>query len=85
MFFLPSHSTLQVEEKVNKQQKKYLLQEQLKIIKRELGLEKDDKEAIGERFRKRVEELKVPKHAMEVIEEELSKLAFLDPHSSEFK
>lgn len=70
---------------MNKQQKKYLLQEQLKIIKRELGLEKDDKEAIGERFRKRVEELKVPKHAMEVIEEELSKLAFLDPHSSEFK
>ena len=30
---------LQVEEKVNKMQRNYLLQEQLKIIKRELGLE----------------------------------------------
>ena len=29
----------EVEEKVNKMQRKYLLQEQLKIIKRELGLE----------------------------------------------
>ena len=30
---------LQVEEKVNKMQRRYFLQEQLKIIKRELGLE----------------------------------------------
>lgn len=29
----------QVEEKVNKMQRRYFLQEQLKIIKRELGLE----------------------------------------------
>lgn len=32
-------SMLQVEEKVNKMQRRYFLQEQLKIIKRELGLE----------------------------------------------
>lgn len=32
-------SYLQVEEKVNKMQRRYFLQEQLKIIKRELGLE----------------------------------------------
>ena len=31
------HNNVQVEEKVNKQQKKFLLHEQLKIIKRELG------------------------------------------------
>ena len=30
---------LQVEEKVSKMQRRYFLQEQLKIIKRELGLE----------------------------------------------
>ncbi|KAJ7365796.1 Lon protease mitochondrial [Desmophyllum pertusum] len=74
----------EVEEKVNKQQKKYLLQEQLKIIKRELGLEKEDKDAVGEKFRERVKGLNVPKHAEEVIEEELTKLAYLDAHSSEF-
>ena len=31
------------------------------------------------------QELVVPKHVMEVIEEELGKLSFLDAHSSEFK
>ena len=79
------YSCWQVEEKVNKQQKKFLLQEQLKIIKRELGLEKEDKDAVGEKFRARIKDLIVPSHAEEVIEEELSKLAFLDTHSSEFK
>ncbi|KAK2559264.1 Lon protease-like protein [Acropora cervicornis] len=74
----------EVEEKVNKQQKKFLLQEQLKIIKRELGLEKEDKDAVGEKFQARIKDLIVPSHAEEVIEEELSKLAFLDTHSSEF-
>lgn len=74
----------EVEEKVNKQQKKYLLQEQLKIIKRELGLEKEDKDAVGEKFRERIKDRNVPKHAEEVIEEELAKLAYLDTHSSEF-
>lgn len=83
--YLISLLFIQVEEKVNKQQKKYLLQEQLKIIKRELGLEKEDKDAVGEKFRERIKDLNVPKHAEEVIEEELTKLAYLDAHSSEFK
>ena len=38
LFFFPLLS-VQVEEKVNKMQRRYLLQEQLKIIKKELGLE----------------------------------------------
>ena len=36
----------QVEEKINKDQRKYFLMEQLKSIKKELGLEKDDKSAL---------------------------------------
>lgn len=43
-----------VEEKIKQQHRKYLLQEQLKIIKKELGIEKDDKEAVGEKFRERL-------------------------------
>ncbi|XP_014670339.1 PREDICTED: lon protease homolog, mitochondrial-like [Priapulus caudatus] len=74
----------EVEEKVKQTHRKYMLQEQLKIIKKELGLEKDDKDAIEEKFRERLKELVVPPHVMEVIDEELNKLAFLDPHSSEF-
>jgi Lon-like ATP-dependent protease len=74
----------EVEDKVNNVQRKYFLQEQLKIIKKELGLEKDDKDAIAEKFRERIKDLVLPEAVEEVIEEELSKLSFLDNHSAEF-
>ncbi|XP_069505698.1 lon protease homolog, mitochondrial [Ambystoma mexicanum] len=74
----------EVEEKIKQTHRKYLLQEQLKIIKKELGLEKEDKDAIEEKFRERLNSLVVPAHVMEVIDEELNKLGLLDNHSSEF-
>uniref|UniRef100_A0A674B0S7 Lon protease homolog, mitochondrial n=1 Tax=Salmo trutta TaxID=8032 RepID=A0A674B0S7_SALTR len=74
----------EVEEKIKLTHRKYLLQEQLKIIKKELGLEKEDKDAIEEKFRERLKERTVPQHIMDVINEELNKLSLLDNHSSEF-
>lgn len=74
----------EVEEKVRTLNRKYMLQEQLKVIKKELGLEKDDKDAIAEKYRARLKDLVVPKDVMDVIEEELTKLGLLDNHSSEF-
>ncbi|XP_054286467.1 lon protease homolog, mitochondrial-like isoform X1 [Macrosteles quadrilineatus] len=74
----------EVEEKVKQQHRKYILQEQLKVIKKELGMEKDDKDAIGDKFRERIKEMKVPTAVMEVLEEELLKLSMLESHSSEF-
>ncbi|XP_071756244.1 lon protease homolog, mitochondrial [Centroberyx gerrardi] len=74
----------EVEEKIKQTHRKYLLQEQLKIIKKELGLEKEDKEAIEEKFRERLKDRIVPQHIMDVINEELNKLGLLDNHSSEF-
>ncbi|KAL7855256.1 hypothetical protein SRHO_G00174460 [Serrasalmus rhombeus] len=74
----------EVEEKIKQTHRKYLLQEQLKIIKKELGLEKEDKDAIEEKFRERLKDRTVPEHIMEVINEELNKLSLLDNHSSEF-
>ncbi|KRY30455.1 Lon protease -like protein, mitochondrial, partial [Trichinella spiralis] len=73
-----------VEDKVKQQHKKHLLYEQLKAIKKELGVEKEDKDALVEKFQERLKELNVPAHVKEVIDEELQKLSFLDPHSSEF-
>jgi len=75
----------EVEEKVKQQHRKYILHEQLKVIKKELGLEKDDKDAIGEKYREKIREKIVPKAVMDVLEEELNKLSFLESHSSEFK
>ncbi len=48
---------IKVEDKVKQQHRKYLLQEQLKIIKKELGIEKDDKDAVEEKFRERLKVL----------------------------
>lgn len=74
----------EVEEKVKQQHRKYILHEQLKVIKKELGVEKDDKDAIEEKFRERLKGKTVPKSVMEVLDEELNKLSFLESHSSEF-
>ncbi|KAI3429896.1 hypothetical protein D9Q98_010207 [Chlorella vulgaris] len=65
-----------VEEKINKDQRRYFLMEQLKSIKKELGLEKDEKTALVQKFRERLEPVKqhLPEAAEKVIEEELEKL-----------
>lgn len=75
-----------VEEKISKDQRKYFLMEQLRSIKKELGLEKDDKTALVQKFRERLEPVKdvLPEAASRVIEEELEKLSALEPASSEF-
>lgn len=75
----------EVEEKVKHQHRKYILQEQLKVIKKELGIEKDDKDAIGEKYREKLKDKTVPESIKTVIDEELTKLNFLESHSSEFK
>nr|CAH7743132.1 unnamed protein product [Callosobruchus chinensis] len=74
----------EVEEKVKQHHRKYILQEQLKVIKKELGLEKEDKDAIGEKFKERIKDKVLPQAVSSVIDEELNKLGFLESHSSEF-
>ncbi|XP_070048344.1 lon protease homolog 1, mitochondrial-like [Nicotiana tomentosiformis] len=75
-----------IEEKISGEQRRYLLNEQLKAIKKELGLETDDKTALSAKFRERLEpnKEKIPVHVMQVIEEELTKLQLLEASSSEF-
>lgn len=73
-----------VEDKIKKEHRMKLLREQMILIKKELGMEKDDFDKFEEKFRSRIKDLVVPKHVMEVIDEELNKLSLLDNHSSEF-
>ncbi|VDN01136.1 unnamed protein product [Thelazia callipaeda] len=73
-----------VEKKVHDQHRKFLLNEQLRVIKKELGLEKEDKEAVAEKMQERIKNLKVPEYVLKVMKEEQMKLSYLDPHSSEF-
>lgn len=73
-----------IEAAISKHQREFFLKEQLKTIKKELGIEKDDKSLEKERFQKRLEALKVPEDVMKTIEEEMRKLGSLEPHSSEY-
>ena len=73
----------EVEEKVKSVQRKYLLQEQLKVIRKELGMEKDDADSMIEKYQARLQNLNVSGGVKEVIDEEMNKLRFLDNHSSE--
>ena len=61
----------QLEENISQTQRRYMLMEQLKAIKKELGLEREDKDQLVKKFRDRLAELKVPEHASKVIEEEM--------------
>ncbi len=74
----------QIDEAVNKQQKEYFLREQLKAIKRELGMEKDEAETEIEKIQKKLEGKQLPEEAQRVVEEEMDKLRILNAQSPEF-
>ena len=73
-----------IEVTINKSQKEFYLREQLKTIKKELGLERDDKSSDREKFENRLKQRTVPDDVMQVIREELDKHSSLEPQSPEF-
>lgn len=76
--------TKQIEQRMSKQQKEFFLREQLKEIKKELGLEKDEKTTEIEKFEERIKKLKLTEEAAQKIDEELNKMRLLEPHSAEY-
>ena len=60
------------------------MREQLKTIKKELGMEKDDKTMDAEKFEERLKKRKVPEDVMKVIHEEMDKLSALEVQSAEY-
>ena len=75
----------EIKDKIDKQQKEFFLREQLKAIKRELGIEKDDKSSDLDKFRATIAELKMPADTREVVDEQLDKLQMLDIQSPEYQ
>jgi ATP-dependent Lon protease len=73
-----------IEATISKTQREFFLREQLKTIKKELGLEKDDKTCDIEKFETRLKKRKVPDDVMQTIKEELDKLNVLEVQSAEY-
>lgn len=74
----------EVDEKISKHQREFFLKEQLKVIQRELGLEKDDRTADADEFRARMEKLTPPEAVTKRFEEELRKFNVLESGSPEY-
>jgi ATP-dependent Lon protease len=81
---LQSSINQKIEATISKTQREFFLREQLKTIKKELGLEKDDKTCDIEKFEQRLEGHTVPSEVMEVIQDEVDKLSVLDVQSAEY-
>ena len=81
---LQSKISKDVEAKIQKRQREYWLMEQMKGIKRELGIESDGKDKLVEKFKEKAEKLAMPEAVKRVFDEEINKLAHLEPAASEF-
>lgn len=74
----------QIENKMSDQRRDFFLKEQLKAIKKELGLEKEGKETEIEKFQERIAKLELNEEAKQTIDDELEKLSLLEPMSPEY-
>ncbi|CAG8742599.1 31984_t:CDS:2 [Gigaspora margarita] len=81
---LQSKISKEVESKIAKRQREYYLMEQLKGIKKELGIESDGKDKLIEKFKEKADKLAMPDNVKKVFDEEVNKLAHLEPAASEF-
>ncbi|NGX33083.1 MAG: hypothetical protein K1060chlam4_01144, partial [Candidatus Anoxychlamydiales bacterium] len=81
---LQSSINQRIESTISKAQREFFLKEQLKAIKKELGMEKDDKTCDIDKFNVRLSKRKVPDKVKTVITEEKEKLNTLDIHSPEY-
>ncbi|MBQ9765164.1 MAG: endopeptidase La [Lachnospiraceae bacterium] len=70
----------QVKSKVDKNQKDYVLREQMKVIREELG---EDEESEDEKYTAKLEKLKADKSVKDKIKSEINRLKFMSNNSAE--
>jgi ATP-dependent Lon protease len=75
----------EIQQKIEKHQREFYLREQLKAIRKELGEEKDDREAQLDELTERLTEAKLPEDAQNKADEELSRLKTIPMESPEYQ
>lgn len=81
---LQNNINQKIEATINKSQKDFFLREQLKTIKKELGIERDDKSIDKEKYSARIKDKVIPPDVLKVINDELEKISVLETQSSEY-
>nr|WP_227875987.1 endopeptidase La [Kushneria konosiri] len=81
---LQSEISEQVNAQMQERQREFFLREQLKVIQKELGISKDDRENDVDTFRERLEGKVVPERVQARIDDELDKLSVLETGSPEY-
>ena len=79
---LQSQINQRIEERMTQQQREFFLREQLKEIKKELGISKEGRETEVEKYQARLKKLKLSEEAKERIDEEWEKLKVMEPANS---
>lgn len=74
----------EVNRKINTLQREFFLKEQLKLIKKELGMEEDGKDKNSRSFRERIESAGMPDEVKKIASEELEKFETLSEQSPEY-
>jgi ATP-dependent Lon protease len=74
----------EVNQKITTLQREFFLKEQLKLIKKELGIEEDGKDKSSRSFRERIEAAKMPEDAKKAALDELAKFETLNEQSPEY-
>lgn len=82
MLNIQNKITLKAQGEMDKNQKEYFLRQQLKAIQKELGEEGENAEEI-KNYRKKLEEIKMPKNAKKEAKKNIEKLQKMHPESAE--